>query len=115
MIAVIFELKTDGADQQRAYLDLAAELKPLLRDVRGFISIERFQSLSDPEKILSLSFWENEEAIQEWRNVEAHRIAQQKGRESVLLNYRLRVANVIRDYGLNERDTAPEDSRKVHG
>nr|WP_208293442.1 antibiotic biosynthesis monooxygenase [Zophobihabitans entericus] len=102
MIAVIFELKAkDGFKEQ--YLDIAASLKPLLEDMEGFISIERFQSLNDSEKLLSLSFWENEEAVIKWRNLEQHRAAQAKGRNSIFAYYRLRVATVMRDYGLKER------------
>ena len=113
MIAVIFELKANEGYQQE-YLDIAAELKPLLSEISGFISIERFQSLSDPNKLLSLSFWVDEAAIQQWRNLESHRMAQYKGRNSILQHYRLRVAHVVRDYGLDERNSAPEDSQKYH-
>ena len=113
MIAVIFELKANEGYQQE-YLDIAAELKPLLSEISGFISIERFQSLSDPNKLLSLSFWEDEVAIQQWRNLESHRMAQYKGRNSILQHYRLRVAHVLRDYGLAERNSSPEDSQKYH-
>lgn len=113
MIAVIFELKAkEGRKSQ--YLDLAASLKSLLADAKGLISIERFQSLNDPEKLLSLSFWESEEAIEIWRNTELHRLAQQKGRNSIFEYYRLRVATVMRDYGLEERDDAPLDSVNYH-
>lgn len=113
MIAVIFELKTSEMHKAE-YLQLAANLKPYLADIDGFISIERFQSLTEPEKILSLSFWENEEAIEAWRNLEVHRSAQSAGRASILDCYRLRVASVIRDYGLNERTEAPSDSVHFH-
>ncbi|UNM96935.1 antibiotic biosynthesis monooxygenase [Ignatzschineria rhizosphaerae] len=113
MIAVIFELKTDKIHKAQ-YLALAADLKSYLKDIRGFISIERFQSLVAPDKILSLSFWENEVAIEAWRNLEVHRTAQVKGRASILNFYRLRVATVIRDYGLNDREEAPKDSVGYH-
>jgi heme-degrading monooxygenase HmoA len=113
MIAVIFEL--EAAEGQRdTYLQLAAELKPLLAQIDGFISIERFQSLSTPDKLLSLSFWRDEEAIRQWRNIEQHRSAQAAGRQSVLSHYRLRVADVVRDYGLQQREQAPTDSREFH-
>ncbi|MEJ1992538.1 MAG: antibiotic biosynthesis monooxygenase [Maritimibacter sp.] len=106
MIAVIFEVTpVDGAYGH--YLDTAAGLKPLLEQVEGFISVERFQSLSDPEKLLSLSFFESEEAARRWREVAEHRRAQQAGREGVFADYRLRVAHVLRDYGLTDRDEAP--------
>ena len=114
MIAVIFEVKL-ARGKRGTYLDIAAELRPLLDKIDGFISIERFASLSDSEKILSLSFWRDEEAVQQWRNVEAHRVAQDKGRNGVFADYRLRIASVIRDYGLKDRAEAPDDSKAVHG
>ena len=114
MIAVIFEVLPHAANKQE-YLDIAASLAPLLKDMDGFISIERFQSLSDPQKILSLSFWRDEEAVKEWRNVDAHRGAQSKGRLDVFQDYRIRIAGVLRDYGLSEREQAPKDSRCQHG
>lgn len=113
MIAVIFEV-LPHVEHKQAYLDIAADLKPLLADMDGFISIERFQSLSDPHKILSLSFWRDEEAVKNWRNVESHRAAQSIGRGTIFSDYRLRIAAVIRDYGLTDRDQAPVDSRTVH-
>lgn len=113
MIAVIFEVEpADGRKQD--YLDIAAEMRPMLDDVVGFISVERFQSLTDPRKILSLSFFEDEEAVARWRTLPAHRGAQKKGRSSVFDDYRLRIASVIRDYGMLDRDEAPTDSRKEH-
>ncbi|MGR3761654.1 antibiotic biosynthesis monooxygenase family protein [Roseobacteraceae bacterium NS-SX3] len=114
MIAVIFEVEP-AEGMKEPYLELAASLRPLLEEVEGFISVERFQSLTNPGKLLSLSFWESEEALARWRAVSAHRNAQAKGRAGYFANYRLRVAGVIRDYGLGERDQAPEDSRAVHG
>jgi len=113
MIAVIFEFHTANESVQE-YLDIAAELKPLLQDIDGFISIERFKSLSEEGKLLSLSFWRDEESIEEWRNIETHRHAQAKGREGVFKDYRLRVATVIRDYGMNDREQAPADSKLTH-
>lgn len=113
MIAVIFEVwPADG--QRDRYLDIAAELRPLLDDIDGFISIERFESLSEPGKVLSLSFWRDEEAVRQWRQVEQHREAQSVGRSHVFSDYRLRIAGVVRDYGMSERDEAPRDSRAVH-
>jgi len=114
MIAVIFEV-TPAEGRKDAYLDIAARLKPTLEQIDGFISVERFQSLSNPEKMLSLSFFRDEEAVQEWRRVEAHRSAQQAGRERLFADYRLRIASVVRDYGLHERAEAPADSRERHG
>src|SRR4030095_3843086 len=114
MIAVIFEVRPHP-EQQRAYLDTAAALRPLLDGIDGFISVERFQSLTEPGKILSLSYWRDEEAVRRWRNVEAHRRAEAAGRQSIFADYRLRVAQVLRSYGLDDRDEAPKDSRDVHG
>ena len=114
MIAVIFEV-TPRPDRMQAYLDAAASLKPLLAEVEGFISIERFQSLTDPAKLVSLSFWRDEEAVRQWRELEAHRGVQAAGRASIFADYRLRVASVLRDYGMNERAEAPADSRLRHG
>jgi heme-degrading monooxygenase HmoA len=113
MIAVIFEVRPAEGETQH-YLDLAAALREDLVSIDGFISIERFQSLSEPGKILSLSFWRDEEAVARWRNRPGHRATQAKGRNGVFADYRLRVASVIRDYGLHDRDQAPADSRHVH-
>ena len=113
MIAVIFEVEPREGGRD-VYLRIAAELRPLLGEIDGFISIERFQSLSDERRLLSLSFWRDEEAIAQWRTLEAHRAAQSAGRGGVFRDYRLRIAYVIRDYGLNERTEAPKDSREVH-
>lgn len=113
MIAVIFEV-IPHPDQTQAYLDLAAELRPLLERIDGFISIERFASLSQPGKLLSLSFWRDEAAVAAWRNLEQHRRTQALGREQVFADYRLRVAEVRRDYGLHQREQAPADSRHAH-
>ncbi len=114
MIAVIFEV-WPHAEHRQEYLDIAAELRPLLDGIDGFISIERFESLSEPGKILSLSFWRDEAAVQAWRQVELHRFAQVKGRDYIFRDYRLRIAATIRDYGMTARDQAPADSRRVHG
>jgi heme-degrading monooxygenase HmoA len=114
MIAVIFEV-VPFAERRDEYLEIAAALRPLLEEIEGFISVERFQSLTQPEKILSLSFWRDEDAVARWRRVEAHREAQAKGRATIFKGYRLRIASVVRDYGLDERDEAPPDSRQRHG
>lgn len=113
MIAVIFEVKP-AEGRKDEYLDIAAEMRPMLDEIEGFVSVERFQSLTEPRKILSLSFFEDETAIVRWRNLSAHRDAQAKGRSGVFDDYRLRIANVIRDYGMFDRAEAPCDSRKVH-
>jgi len=113
MIAVIFEV-WPAEGRKDDYLDLAAALRPELVETDGFISIERFQSLTDPEKLLSLSFWRDEEAVRKWRNNENHRRSQAAGRGGIFADYRLRIASVARDYGMNERDQAPTDSRQRH-
>ncbi|MBB4184880.1 heme-degrading monooxygenase HmoA [Sinorhizobium terangae] len=113
MIAVIFEV-APSEDERDTYLGLAADLRPLLDGIDGFISIERFQSLADPNKLLSLSFWRDEAAVKAWRNGAEHRAAQEAGRRGVFADYRLRIATVVRDYGLNDRDQAPPDSRQWH-
>ncbi|KQU92047.1 antibiotic biosynthesis monooxygenase [Mesorhizobium sp. Root695] len=114
MIAVIFEVEP-AAGRRDAYLSIAADLRPLLDGIDGFLSIERFQSLVDSNRILSLSFWRDEEAVKAWRNTEEHRQAQKAGRGGIFAGYRLRIAHVVRDYGLTERDEAPQDSRAVNG
>ena len=114
MIAVIFEVwPAEGRRQE--YLDIAAELRPLLNEIDGFLSIERFESLTAPGKILSLSFWRDEEAVQAWRQRAEHRAAQARGRGGIFQDYRLRVAGVIRDYGLSAREQAPLDSQMIYG
>jgi heme-degrading monooxygenase HmoA len=114
MIAVIFEVwPADGKKQN--YLDFAAELRPDLEKIDGFLSIERFQSLTEEGKLLSLSFWRDDETVKRWRTLEHHRRAQHAGRAGIFLDYRLRVAAVLRDYGMNERDEVPADSRAVNG
>jgi heme-degrading monooxygenase HmoA len=113
MIAVIFEVEpADGRLED--YLAVAAKMRPLLERQDGFISVERFQSLTNPAKLLSLSFWRDEEAVRNWRCLGAHRDAQKTGREGMFAGYRLRVAGVIRDYGLHDRAEAPEDSLLAH-
>jgi heme-degrading monooxygenase HmoA len=112
MIAVIFEVWP--RDTQR-YLDIAADLRPLLDDIDGFLSIERFESLSEKGKVLSLSFWRDEAAVAAWRNLPPHRDAQAEGRAHVFRDYRLRIAGVIRDYGMNDRAQAPADSHAANG
>jgi len=114
MIAVIFEVvPRDGAKD--AYLGAAASLRPLLEKMDGFISVERFQSLTEPGKLLSLSFWRDEEAVRQWRNLDEHRRVQHAGRDQMFADYRLRIAGVLRDYGMHDRAQAPADSAAVHG
>ena len=107
MIAVIFEV-WPKPEHKQAYLDTAAALRPILEKIDGFISVERFQSLTQEGKILSLSFWRDEEAVVRWRSHAQHRKAQRAGRTGIFKNYRLRVAAVMRDYGLEERAEAPQ-------
>lgn len=114
MIAVIFEVQV-GEGKTAEYLEIASEIKPLLSVIDGFISIERFQSLTNEGKVLSLSFWRDEESIKKWRNLEAHRMAQAKGRDGVFEAYRLRVADVVRDYSIDSRQEVLSDSLEVHG
>lgn len=113
MIAVIFEVEP-AEGQHDTYLDIAARLKPELEAIDGFISVERFESLTNPGKILSLSFFRDEAAVTAWRNTEDHRRAQAAGRGGVFADYRLRVAAVLRDYGMTEREGVPADSRAAH-
>jgi len=113
MIAVIFEVYPEPAHKNE-YLDLAVQLKPQLEQIDGFISIERFASLNTEGKILSLSFWRDEQAIEQWRNLSEHRVAQEAGRKQAFKDYRLRVAYVERDYGMYDREQAPQDSKAQH-
>ena len=113
MIAVIFEV-VPAPGKKQEYLDLAAQLRPDLERLDGFISIERFASLVNEDKILSLSFWRDEDAVKRWRNFSGHREAQARGRSSVFADYRLRIASVLRDYGMTDRAEAPQDSRSAH-
>ena len=113
MIAVIFEV-IPAPGRRQEYLDIAAELRPELERQDGFISIERFASLTNEGKVVSLSYWRDEEAVKRWRRLEEHRAAQAKGRGGIFADYRLRVASVIRDYSMVERGQAPSDSRVIH-
>ena len=113
MIAVIFEV-WPRPERRGEYLDVAAALRPELEAIDGFISVERFESLSEPGKLLSLSFWRDETAVTAWRNLVAHRTAQGRGRAGIFADYRLRVAGVIRDYGMTDRAEVPDDSRAIH-
>jgi heme-degrading monooxygenase HmoA len=113
MIAVIFEV-WPRPEHKQEYLDIASELRSVLDEIDGFISIERFESLSEPGKILALSFFRDDEAVQLWRNTRAHRIAQTKGRNRIFADYRLRIAEVMRDYSIKQREQVPTDSPSVH-
>jgi heme-degrading monooxygenase HmoA len=113
MIAVIFEVEP-ALDRRQDYLDAAVRLRAELEAIDGFISIERFESLARPGRMLSLSFWRDEEAVRRWRTLPAHRAMQAVGRGGIFTNYRLRVAAVLRDYGMYERAQAPTDARAAH-
>lgn len=114
MIAVIFEVEP-APGRRQAYLDAAAALRAELETIDGFLSIERFASLARPERMLSLSFWRDEDAVRRWRMLPSHRAMQAAGRAGIFCDYRLRVADVVRDYGMTERAQAPLDARAVHG
>lgn len=109
MIGVIFEV-WPKAEFKDKYLELAAELKSTLEAIDGFVSVERFQSIYDENKLLSLSFFESHDALNEWRNIAEHRVAQRVGRSRYFADYRLRVVEVVRDYGMHQRQQVPEDS-----
>ena len=113
MFAVIFEV-IPTSEGKEEYLKLAAELRGLLEEIDGFISIERFQSFVEDRKVLSLSFWRDEESIARWRNLLEHRSAQKAGKEALFQSYRIRVAEVVRDYSDAERHQAPSDSQLIH-
>ena len=113
MIAIIFEVEpAEGRTDD--YLNIAAQMRPLAEETEGFISVERFQSLTNPGKLLSVSFFEDEAAVDRWRQLHKHRKAQAAGRAGIFKDYRLRVAKVLRDYGMTDRTEAPPDSRKAH-
>ena len=113
MTAVIFYVRP-AVGRKADYLQIAARMRPMVEQVEGFLSVERFQSLTDPDKILSLSFFEDEAAVARWRTLTAHRGAQTAGRSGIFADYRLRVAEVLRDYGLFDRTEAPADSKTAH-
>ena len=113
MIAIIFEV-TPKSDKKADYLELAAEMRPMIEEVDGFISVERFQSFTNPEKLLSISFFEDEAAVDRWRKLAAHRKVQSKGRREIFDDYSIKVLQVLRNYGMTDREEAPKDSLKVH-
>lgn len=114
MIAMIFEV-FPAEGQKDAYLSMATEMRPLVEQIDGFVSVERFESLTTPGKLLSVSFFRDEAALAEWRRLTRHRSAQKAGRETMFSDYRLRVAHVLRDYGMTDRAEAPDDSVALHG
>lgn len=113
MIAVIFEVWINP-DHKQDYMEQASKLRTLLESIDGFISVERFQSLLEPDKILSLSLFRDEEAVKNWRNTVEHREAQALGRNGYFLDYKLRITRVLRDYAMDDREQAPADSKLVH-
>jgi heme-degrading monooxygenase HmoA len=114
MIAVIFEF-TPAEGRFPDYMKLVEGLKADLAQAEGFVSLERFESLTSKGKFLSLQFWRDEESVRKWRNLQKHREAQKQGRARVFQSYRLRIASVIRDYEMDKRDQAPKDSVEIHG
>ncbi len=114
MIAVIFEF-TPAPGRFADYMELVGQLKPELDKAEGFISLERFESITTPGKFVSLQFWRDEESVRRWRNLQQHREAQKKGRGGIFASYRLRIAGVLRDYTMDQRDGAPRDSVAAHG
>ncbi|MCR8550816.1 antibiotic biosynthesis monooxygenase [Salipiger sp. P9] len=114
MIAIIFEV-IPAEGRREAYLDIAAAMRPMVEEVEGFLSVERFESLTTPGKLLSISFFEDEAAVARWRRLAAHRGAQKAGREGIFADYRLKVCHVLRDYGMSDRDEVPGDSLAEHG
>ena len=114
MIAVIFEF-TPAPGRFPDYMELVGQLKPELEKAEGFISLERFESITAPGKFISLQFWRDDECIAKWRNLQKHREAQKKGRGGIFSSYRLRIAGVSRDYTMDLRSQAPSDSIAAHG
>jgi heme-degrading monooxygenase HmoA len=114
MIAVIFEF-TPAQGRFPDYMELVGQLKPELDKAEGFVSLERFESITTPGKFVSLQFWRDEESVRKWRNLQQHRAAQKKGRGGIFASYRLRIAGVLRDYSMDARGQAPADSVAAHG
>jgi heme-degrading monooxygenase HmoA len=114
MIAVIFEF-TPREGRFPDYMKVVDTLRDDLAKADGFISLERFESITNKGKFLSLQFWRDEEAVRKWRNLQKHREAQKKGRAEIFASYRLRIAKVTRDYTNDLRSEAPRDSIEVHG
>ena len=113
MIAIIFEV-IPAVGRKQDYLDIAAAMRPMVEEIEGFISVERFQSMSNPDKLLSISFFEDQAAVYRWRALAEHRAAQRFGREGIFSDYRLKVTQVLRDYGMHKRAEAHADSRAHH-
>jgi heme-degrading monooxygenase HmoA len=114
MIAVIFEF-TPAEGRFPEYMKLVDTLREDLAKAEGFISLERFESITNKGKFVSLQFWQDEESVRKWRTLQKHREAQKKGRAGIFGSYRLRIAQVTRDYTMDERAQAPKDSVEIHG
>ena len=114
MIAVIFEF-TPAEGRFPDYMALVETLRQDLAEAEGFISLERFESITTPGKFVSLQFWRDDECVRKWRILQKHREAQKKGRGGIFKSYRLRIASVVRDYEMDKRAQAPKDSIEVHG
>lgn len=113
-VVVLFEVKPTKEGMQR-YLDLAAMLKPMLAGFEGFIRAERFTSITEDGKLLSMNVWESEEAVERWRNVMEHRMSQQEGRDKLFESYRITVCSTLREYTDTDRTEAPSDSNECLG
>ncbi len=107
MFVVVFEVQPKPGREQE-YLDLAASLRPEVEQIEGFISVERFQSLATPGKLVSISYWQDEAAVKRWREHTRHHLAQLTGRGQIFADYRIAVAEVERQYGMFERAEAPQ-------
>jgi heme-degrading monooxygenase HmoA len=114
VIAVIFEF-TPAEGRFPEYMKLVDTLREDLAKAEGFISLERFESITNKGKFVSLQFWQDDESVRKWRNLQKHREAQKKGRGGIFKSYRLRIAEVTRDYTMDERAQAPKDSVELHG
>lgn len=110
-IIVLFEVKPTKEGMDR-YLELAKMLKPMLNGFKGFQSAERFRSISDDGKLLSMSVWDSEDDIKIWRNIAEHRLSQAEGKNKLFENYKITICSTIREYGLNDRENAPKDSNE---
>lgn len=113
-VVVLFEVKPTKEGMQK-YLALAAMLKPMLAGFEGFIRAERFSSLNEEGKLLSMNVWTDEAAVERWRNVVEHRISQKEGREKLFESYKITVCSTIREYSDTDRAQAPADSNSYFG
>ncbi len=107
MFAVIFEVQPKPGREQD-YLDIAADLKPEVERIDGFISVERFASIATKGRLVSISYWRDEAAVKRWREHTRHHLAQLSGRDQIFADYRITVAAVERQYGMHDRGQAPQ-------